>query len=850
MTSGTKWLFACGLIVVGMAGLTFAPAHAEGDPLWTPEFFAPEFPPFPHELASDEDWRPTAPRRTTAPLPPEALRRGGYQSVQVNVDADGNNILDDAANEPTIAIAPDDPSKIVIGWRQFDWIGTNFRQAGWAHSHDAGHTWTFPGVLQAGVFRSDPVLAADTNGTFFFYSLAAGPPFYCQMFKSIDGGVSWAGPISAFGGDKAWVDIDCTGGIGDGNIYAAWDYAGCCDDDWFTRSTDGGLTYMDPIVIPGWPYWGTVAVAPDGEVFVIGGDGDGSSLFYCVRSSNAQDPAVTPTFDQLTQVNFGGRMRYYVWSSPNPGGLLGEVWVACDHSDGPTRGNVYALCSVDPPGGDPLDVMFARSTDGGATFSAPIRVNDDAPGTNAWQWFGTLDVAPNGRIDVIWYDTRNGTDYRWSEVFYSYSTDGGLTFSPNVPVTPAFDSHLGWPSQEKLGDYCHLISDSAGANLAYAATFNGEQDVYFLRLGDRDCNANGAADELDVGTGASADCNENLVPDECEPGGTEDCNDNTIIDLCDIYAGTSPDCNYNGSPDECDIASGSSADCDLDGVPDECALADGTALDCNNNGIPDSCDIAGGESDDCQPNGIPDECEIAPARDDCAAAIIVCPEYTYYGSTAGATCDGASQCTTSDNTPDVWYYYEPFGSGILTISLCGSFYDTVVSVHTGCPGTAENEIGCNDDHCLQQSYLQVPVSNGQSYWIRVSGANGSTGDFQLVLAGPDCAYDADCNDNGVLDECEPDCNHNGRPDDCDIADGISQDDDGNGIPDECQILGDLNCDQSVNAFDIDPFALALSDPDGYATAFPECDRMNADINGDGALNSFDIDPFVVLLTGG
>jgi len=60
--------------------------------------------------------------------------------------------------------------------------------------------------------------------------------------------------------------------------------------------------------------------------------------------------------------------------------------------------------------------------------------------------------------------------------------------------------------------------------------------------------------------------------------------------------------------------------------------------------------------------------------------------------------------------------------------------------------------------------------------------------------------------------------------------------------------GDLNCDNVVNNFDIDPFVLALTNPAGYAAAFPDCNRMRADINGDGKVDNFDIDPFVRLLT--
>jgi len=61
-------------------------------------------------------------------------------------------------------------------------------------------------------------------------------------------------------------------------------------------------------------------------------------------------------------------------------------------------------------------------------------------------------------------------------------------------------------------------------------------------------------------------------------------------------------------------------------------------------------------------------------------------------------------------------------------------------------------------------------------------------------------------------------------------------------------LGDLNCDGKVNNFDIDAFVLALTNPAGYKTAYPNCDLLAADVNGDGLVNNFDIDPFVKLLT--
>ncbi|MEE9293909.1 MAG: hypothetical protein V3W34_02945 [Phycisphaerae bacterium] len=407
--------------------------------------------------------------------------RGGVRITQVNVNSLGNNIPNDAGNEPSIAIDPNDPDKMVIGWRQFDTVLSSFRKAGWAYSHDAGNSWTFPGSLSEFVFRSDPVLTVDSAGTFYYCSLRGD--FTVHFFKSLDGGVSWQVPVEAFGGDKQWTVIDRTGGIGEGNIYLSWQTgASCCGSRIFTRSTDGGLSFMEPINIPGSAMFGTMAVGLGGELYIAGISGSPLSFdsFRLARSSNAQDPNQTPEFEVATLVEMGGALG--LGGGPNPIGLLGQVWVACDHTDGLTAGNVYILCSVDPPGADPLDVMLVRSTDGGQTWSEPIRVNDDSPSATAWQWFGTMSVAPNGRIDVFWNDTRNDTAVVFSELYYTSSFDGGSTWSTNRPVSRPFNHFLGYPQNPKLGDYYHSVSGATGADLAFAATFNGEQDVYHLRL--------------------------------------------------------------------------------------------------------------------------------------------------------------------------------------------------------------------------------------------------------------------------------------------------------------------------------------------------------------------------------
>ena len=448
-------------------------------------------------------------------LAPTAPELQSLSIVQVNVTGAGLNILDDAANEPSIAVDPNNPNRMAIGWRQFDSILSDFREAGWAYTGDGGRHWTFAGVLEQNVFRSDPVLTFASDGTFYFCSLkSAGGVLSVDVFESPDGGHNWFPPRAAYGGDKQWMTVDRSGGIGDGHLYEAWSTAGsCCGTNTFTRSADGGLSFELPSTIPNNPRWGTMDVGPNGVLYVAGIDA--ANRFRLAKSSNAQDPLAFPTWDFVVTVNMGGNMTAFAGTSPNPGGLLGQAAVAADRSSGPTAGWVYMMCSVDPPGVDPMDVHFVRSVDGGATWSAPVRVNDDML-VGAWQWFGTMSVAPTGRIDVIWNDTRNTAAVEQSQLFYASSTNGGVTWSANQQLSPTWNSHVGWPGQDKIGDYYHMVSDAVGASLAWAATFNGEQDVYFLRIGDYDCNVNGVPDSLDLASGTATDWNANGIPDTCE----------------------------------------------------------------------------------------------------------------------------------------------------------------------------------------------------------------------------------------------------------------------------------------------------------------------------------------------
>jgi hypothetical protein len=188
---------------------------------------------------------------------------GPYTSYQVNVDANGNNIVGDAANEPSICVDPANRDKMSIGWRQFNSVASNFRQAGFAYTANGGRTWINRGVLQRNVFRSDPVLNSDNVGRFFYLSLLQ--TFFDDLWRSLNGGQSWTNIAPADGGDKQWFTIDNTNSTGHGFQYQFWstdgnNYGG----RQFSRSINGGVTWMNPINIPNspaWAHWTSIQMA-------------------------------------------------------------------------------------------------------------------------------------------------------------------------------------------------------------------------------------------------------------------------------------------------------------------------------------------------------------------------------------------------------------------------------------------------------------------------------------------------------------------------------------------------------------------------------------------------------------
>ncbi|MBI5866418.1 MAG: hypothetical protein HZB38_18260 [Planctomycetes bacterium] len=127
-----------------------------------------------------------------------------------------------------------------------------------------------------------------------------------------------------------------------------------------------------------------------------------------------------------------------------------------------------------------------------------------------------------------------------------------------------------------------------------------------------------------------------------------------------------------------------------------------------------------------------------PANDACGNAIWIAAGVPLNGTTTLATNDGTANCGASTASPDVWYRYRPTANATITAETCGSTssYDTVLSSYTGTCG-ALAQIACNDDTsgCGLLSRITWAGTAGVTYYIRVSGYSGASGNFRLSVTG-------------------------------------------------------------------------------------------------------------------
>jgi hypothetical protein len=122
------------------------------------------------------------------------------------------------------------------------------------------------------------------------------------------------------------------------------------------------------------------------------------------------------------------------------------------------------------------EVYHQASTDGGKTWSEPKKISDEPDKDLRGQYFPNISVAPNGRVDAVWWDTRDDPGTRSNDLYYAYSDDNGRTWSANRRITDrSVDRRLGvWGANYDINSPPSVASTDAYAIFGWDDTRNTE----------------------------------------------------------------------------------------------------------------------------------------------------------------------------------------------------------------------------------------------------------------------------------------------------------------------------------------------------------------------------------------
>lgn len=362
-------------------------------------------------------------------------------------------------NETTIGV---DGNTVIAGWNGYTDTGLFM---GVARSTDGGDLWT-TSLLAGHTVMSDPAIRAAGAGRWYYAYLAqggfGGPDIDIFVRRSTDDGATWQDPVDASQNgsfdDKPYIDA-----AGD-EVLVAWaDFGFSPARVRASRSLDGGLSYGNISLLsstaPG--NGACPVIAPDGDYFVFW-RGSAQESLWVARSTN----------DGISWTRNRGIVDMNPLPSSLPGGFRIVNLPTADAD--PLTGDLLVLWN-DQRFGNP-DILAIRSSDGGLSWSAPVRVNDDG-GTRA-QWFPWVHFDDGGIAHATWYDRRN--DASLIDVYYARSLDGGATWEENARVTGAgFPPILPWDtSLQFIGDYNGIASNGVAAYPCYQDSREGNQDVY------------------------------------------------------------------------------------------------------------------------------------------------------------------------------------------------------------------------------------------------------------------------------------------------------------------------------------------------------------------------------------
>jgi hypothetical protein len=431
----------------------------------------------------------------------------------------GSDLQLGGTNEPAIAVNPLNPNNIAVA---------NLRELRVSNNNGNSFSAAVTSVVPTGYSRAgDPSLAFDSLGRLFWTYLGRRTDnsnlevFVSQVNPTtgailagypvnVSAGAGFPASVAANDNDKEWLAADrFPGSPFQDRLYVVWTRFGTSGTVVHTTfSTNQGLTWSPALTVSAggegfvWPTHN--AVARNGDVYVayhsqptfVGGAPNGTSgRVFVLRSTNGG-----VSYPQKTLAYTAGNADITFNVQGDPRTLNGSVswtqgsaqpWLLPDPLN---PNNVYVVAADDPTNlthgaaVDDMDIFIARSINQGASWGAPIRVDNGPVGTTQFFPTAAIDDA-SGCLAASWYDTRagltNAAGHFLLDVFLRKSCDGGLTFSPEFKLNDvAFDPDLGaverFPGTLRIGEYIGTaIAPTGFAHAVWTGnTTTGQQTLY------------------------------------------------------------------------------------------------------------------------------------------------------------------------------------------------------------------------------------------------------------------------------------------------------------------------------------------------------------------------------------
>lgn len=427
--------------------------------------------------------------------PPAPAQSTGGMPVFFGPDIRISGVPSDPAGtshwETCIAANPKDAKNLVAGY--FEHFPTiNFDQTcSFSVTGDGGQSWTVRGAvpmrdLPGSSYCVDPSVAADGRGTFYYAYLdvnltpTGGEDVDIRVARSTDKGQSFPtsttavheGPYEYL--DKPYLAADAQPKSRfRGTVYVSYTnfvlQVGIPTGIFVVVSRDGGGAWSAPIFLDGpapdgaFPQGSVPVVAPDGTAYVFWARYVDGSEPMSIRFSKSRDGGRSWSPAANAASNLPGTGLFYLKNADSKFGANsdrglnansfptaaiaanGTIFVAwTDFPQGSCKtapqSAVYPTCTN-------ADVRLSVSRDGGATWTAPVKVTDETNATD--QFFPWMAAHPNGLVSLAWIDRRLDPDNINYDTFYTNTFDGA-SFLPNVRVSTA-TSLLGLAAG--IGDY-------------------------------------------------------------------------------------------------------------------------------------------------------------------------------------------------------------------------------------------------------------------------------------------------------------------------------------------------------------------------------------------------------------